>query len=92
METLAHLDPAMADHNRAVQVDVDQTTILGQHRTHANPVFVRKDVDSPLAQLVLGVEFLDLLFQVVVVASLDHLIETGVHAHVALDHHLPAKV
>ena len=70
---------------------MDQTPILGQHGAHAYPVFVWKDVDSHLAPLVLGVEFLNLLFQVVVVAPLDHLIETGVHAHVALDHHLSAK-
>ena len=70
---------------------VHQTTILRQHRTHANPIFVWKDVDSPLAQLVLRVEFLDLFFQVVVVASLDDLIKTGVHADVAFDHHLQAK-
>ena len=69
-----------------------QGPILGKYVGHSNSVLVWNDVDSPLAPLVVQVELLDLLFQVVVVASPHHLIETGSHCDVALSHHLAIVV
>ena len=55
-------------------------------------IFVWYDVHTPLFPLVVQIELLDLLLQVVVVASLDDLIDTGGHRHVALFHDLPIVV
>ena len=69
-----------------------QASILGKHVGHSDSIFIWNDVHSPLLPLVVQIELLDLLLQVVVVASLDDLINTGGHRHVALLHDLPIVV
>ena len=61
MEALTHLDASMTDKNRAVEVDVYQATIVGEHAWQSDSIFVWNEVDSPLLPLVVQIELLHLL-------------------------------